>query len=67
MSATVLVKAGKRYYRVHVNPIRSMTDDDLEKYSFLMKEYARASKKGRLTLMIRLERRIRKMESGKRS
>jgi hypothetical protein len=62
MSAVVLVKAGKQYYRVRVNPIKLMTDDDLDRYASLMRHYIKAKKNKRLALMIRIERRIVKME-----
>ncbi len=57
---TILVKIGPRFYKVRVNPKPSLLTSD--SYAHLMRQYVRASKNGRLKLMINLERRIRRME-----
>ncbi len=62
--STILVKVGKRFYKARVNPARKrMSSLDLEKYGTLCRYYQRASQQGKLALMVRLERRIKKMES----
>ena len=65
--AVVLVKIGKKYYKARINPHRPrMSAADLAKYATLLRYYKRASKDGKLALMIRLERRIKRMDAEKR-
>lgn len=59
MSATILVRAGKRYYKVRVNPFTTRDD---EIYAQLCNAYVRQIRKGRLASAIRIERKILKFE-----
>ena len=65
MSAVILIRSGKYYYEVRVNPAR-MTSLELGRYARLMAQYIAASKAGRLARMITIERRIQKIEKIRR-
>jgi len=59
VSATVLIRDRGRYYKVRVNPLPK-EDRDLERYA---RAYVRQVRRGRLASMIRLHRKILKLEN----
>lgn len=62
--ATILVRIGKRYYKAKVNPVaQSALARDLDEYVRLTGAYQRQHKRGRLASMIRIERRMRRIEA----
>lgn len=62
--STILVKIGKRYYKARVNPApTSALARDLDEYVRLTGAYQRQHKRGRLASMIRIDRRMRKLEA----
>ncbi len=62
--STILVKIGKKYYKARVNPEpKTALSRDLDEYVRLTGAYQRQHARGRLASMIRIERRMRKIEA----